>query len=43
MKSKSLPEDSRFEAEDRIQKLTDSYIHQVEELFKHKEKDILTV
>ncbi len=43
VKSKSLPEDSRFEAEERIQKLTDSYIHQVEELFKHKEKDILTV
>lgn len=43
VKSKSLPEDSRFEAEEAIQKLTDSYIHQVEELLKHKEKDILTV
>jgi len=43
VKSKHLPEDSRFGAEEVIQKLTDSYIHQVDELLKHKEKDILTV
>jgi ribosome recycling factor len=43
VKSKHLPEDSRFGAEEVIQKLTDSHIHQVDELLKHKEKDILTV
>lgn len=43
VKKHHLPEDSRFAAEDTIQKLTDKYIHEVDELLKHKEKDILTV
>jgi len=43
VKDDSLPEDSRFEAEDIIQKMTDKYIAAVEESLKHKEKDILTV
>ncbi len=43
VKKHSLPEDSRFAAEDAVQKLTDKHIHEVDELLKHKEKDILTV
>ena len=43
VKDDSLPEDSRFEAEDVIQKLTDKHIEMIEEALKHKEKDILTV
>lgn len=43
VKDDSLPEDSRFEAEEIIQKMTDKYIAAVEEALKHKEKDILTV
>ena len=39
----SLPEDSRFEAEEKIQKLTDSYIAQVDELLEVKEQEIMTV
>lgn len=43
VKSESLPEDSRFEAEDIVQKLTDKHIEAVEEALKLKEKDIITV
>lgn len=43
VKDDSLPEDSRFEAEEEIQKLTDKYINAVDDALKHKEKDILTV
>jgi len=39
----SLPEDSRFEAEEVIQKLTDSFIKSAESLLEVKEKDIMTV
>ena len=43
VKKDSLPEDSRFEGEDIIQKLTDQHTAAVEEALKIKEKDILTV
>jgi ribosome recycling factor len=43
VKSDSLPEDFKFEAEDLIQKLTDKHIDAVDEALKHKEKDIMTV
>lgn len=43
VKDDSLPEDSKFETEDQIQKLTDSYIEKIEGYLKKKETDILTV
>lgn len=43
VKTHSLPEDSRFEAEDSVQKLTDKFIAAADEALKYKEKDILTV
>ncbi len=38
-----LPEDTGKDAEDKLQKLHDKYIKQIEELFLEKEKEILTV
>lgn len=43
VESESLSEDSKYEAEDEIQKLTDTYIAKVEEMFEKKEKEIMTV
>lgn len=43
VETESLSEDSRYEAEDEIQKLTDSYIAKVEEMLEKKEKEIMTV
>jgi ribosome recycling factor len=43
VKSDSLPEDFKYEAEDLIQKLTDKHIELVDEALKNKEKDITTV
>lgn len=43
VQSESLPEDSRYESEDEIQKLTDNYIKQIDELLEAKEIDIMTV
>lgn len=43
VKEDSLPEDSRFQAEDEIQKLTDAYNKTIEEQLDAKEKEILTV
>ncbi len=43
VKNDSLPEDSKFEAEDLVQKLTDKHIAAADEALKLKEKDILTV
>jgi len=43
VKEQSLPEDSRFEAEDDLQKLTDSSIAKVEQMLKEKEEEIMTV
>jgi ribosome recycling factor len=41
--SESLPEDSRFEAEEKIQKHTDTYIEKVDQLLEKKEQEIMTV
>jgi ribosome recycling factor len=41
VKDDSLPEDSRFEAEDVIQKLTDKHIEMIEEALKTKKKIFL--
>lgn len=43
VKSESLPEDSLYEGEGKVQKLTDKYIDMIEKLLEQKEKDILTV
>ncbi len=43
VKEESLPEDSRFEAEEELQKLTDSYISVVDQMLKEKEEEIMTV
>jgi len=43
VQSESLPEDSRYESEDEIQKLTDKYIKQIDELLEVKETEIMTV
>lgn len=43
VQSESLPEDSRFEAEERIQQLTDQHTKKVDELLQQKEKEIMTV
>lgn len=43
VKSESLPEDEVYNAEEALQKLTDHYNKEIEELLESKEKDILTV
>ena len=43
VKKESLPEDSLYEAEEEIQKLTDKYTEQVGELLEKKEEEIMTV
>ena len=43
VQSESLPEDSRYESEDEIQKLTDKYIKKIDELLEVKETEIMTV
>jgi len=43
VESESLPEDSRFEAEDEVQTLTDKHIGMVDKLFEKKEEEIMTV
>jgi ribosome recycling factor len=43
VKKESLPEDSRYEAEDEIQQLTDQHTDKVEDLSEKKEKEIMTV
>ncbi|MFV1885226.1 MAG: ribosome recycling factor [Balneola sp.] len=43
VESESLPEDSRFEAEDEVQKVTDTHTKTVDELLAHKETEIMTV
>lgn len=39
----SLPEDSKFEAEEKIQQITDRHTKKIDELLKKKEEEILTV
>ena len=43
VKSESLPEDSKFEAEEEIQKHTDKHIKKIDEMLEKKEEDILQV
>jgi len=42
-KNKKISEDQLKEAEDRIQKLTDEHVQNVDDLLKHKEKEIMEV
>ena len=39
----NLSEDMRFEGEDLLQKLTDKFTNSIDEILKHKEKDIMEV
>ncbi len=41
--SENLPEDMRFEGEERLQKLTDQHITKIDELLDRKEKEIMEV
>lgn len=43
VQDESLPEDSRYESEEEIQKLTDTYIGRIDELLDIKESEIMTV
>lgn len=43
VKSESISEDFRFEAEEEVQKLTDSFVSKVDDMLDHKEKEIMTV
>lgn len=43
MEQESLPEDSKYEAEDAIQELTDKHTERVDELLEKKKKEIMTV
>lgn len=43
VESESLSEDSKYEAEEEVQEITDKYIKRVDELLEQKEKEILTV
>lgn len=43
VQQESLPEDSRYEAEDEIQQLTDQHTKKVEQLAEKKEEEIMTV
>lgn len=43
VESESLSEDSKYEAEDEVQQLTDKYTAKVDELLEKKEKEIMTV
>jgi ribosome recycling factor len=43
VESESLPEDSRYEAEEKVQQLTDSHIENIDKLLEKKEQDIMTV
>ena len=40
-KDGDVSEDDAFKAQDKIQKITDEYIHSIEEIYKEKEKEIL--
>ncbi len=42
-KNKKITEDQLKEAEDKIQKLTDEHITKIDDLLKHKEKEIMEV
>ncbi len=42
-KASEITEDDRFKTEKRVQQKTDDFIHQVEEVLKVKEKEIMTI
>ena len=42
-KEDSLPEDETKRMQDKVQKITDRFIAEVDAVVEHKEKDILTV
>jgi len=42
-KDKSIPEDEAKDLQDKIQKLTDKYIANIEEVSKAKEKEVMTI
>lgn len=42
-KNKEITEDDRREAEDEIQKITDSYIKKIEEIQSNKEKELIEI
>lgn len=42
-KEKEISEDDAKRAQDRIQEMTDDYVKKIDEMSKHKEKDILEV
>lgn len=42
-KKKEISEDERFEAEDKVQKLTDRYIEQVDKTVERKNKELMEV
>lgn len=43
LKEKAISEDEQRKAEEAIQKLTDSFIHQVDEILVRKEKDLMEI
>lgn len=43
VKNESLPEDSKYEAEEEVQNITDSHTKRVEDLMNKKENEIMTV
>mgnify|MGYP001290563524 CR=1 FL=1 len=43
VQSESLPEDSRFEAEEEVQSITNKHTKKIDELLEQKEKEIMTV
>ncbi len=43
VESESLPEDSKFEAEEEVQKVTDNHTNTVDDLLANKETEIMTV
>jgi ribosome recycling factor len=43
MVKSGLPEDEAKDAEDEVQKITDSYNKKIDEILTAKEKDIMTI
>lgn len=43
VKNESLPEDSQYESEAKVQEITNKYTEQIDTILEQKEKDILTV
>ncbi len=42
-KSSTITEDERFKNEKKVQDFTDEHIHKIDELYKEKEKEIMTI